>query len=339
MKSLVGQGIESRRETICGRPSSSCEDLGRSTTHKRATTTAPLRPPTSEIAAFSRECLKRGLAVVTVGFPATPIIKARGRRSRRVTVSRSRRISSGVTVSPLFRDERAAAVARATTARLRSVARATTPLSRRKDRTPSRRSRADGRSRDDDASSIRDWTASRARASASRPATSAPTSRSRSARSRRSPPDAPSARELLRAAVTPRRVSCERRPWWCERRPLLTCCATHAISRSPSSASFSTRSRPLAEPACAAADVTRREWAAGRRAGARRRCDPTTTARRTPRGAPPAVARADPTPPPLRDAREALGRAGDGTGLNARARNTRETPSVFGGAARTAGGI
>ena len=33
----------------------------------------------TKIAAFSRECLKRGLAVVTVGFPATPIIKSRAR--------------------------------------------------------------------------------------------------------------------------------------------------------------------------------------------------------------------------------------------------------------------
>lgn len=34
-------------------------------------------PP--KIAAFSRECLKRGLAVVTVGFPATPLIESRAR--------------------------------------------------------------------------------------------------------------------------------------------------------------------------------------------------------------------------------------------------------------------
>eukprot|EP00505_MAST-04D_sp_SCG-Rhode-Island_P003926 Stramenopile-MAST_4_protein_3926 len=33
----------------------------------------------TKIAAFSRECLKRGLAVVTVGFPATPIISSRAR--------------------------------------------------------------------------------------------------------------------------------------------------------------------------------------------------------------------------------------------------------------------
>ena len=29
--------------------------------------------------AFSRECLKRGLATVVVGFPATPIIESRAR--------------------------------------------------------------------------------------------------------------------------------------------------------------------------------------------------------------------------------------------------------------------
>jgi serine palmitoyltransferase len=29
--------------------------------------------------AFSRECLKRGLAVVVVGYPATPIITSRAR--------------------------------------------------------------------------------------------------------------------------------------------------------------------------------------------------------------------------------------------------------------------
>lgn len=33
----------------------------------------------TKIAAFSRECLKRGLAVVSVGFPATPIISSRAR--------------------------------------------------------------------------------------------------------------------------------------------------------------------------------------------------------------------------------------------------------------------
>lgn len=33
----------------------------------------------AKIAAFSRECLKRGLAVVVVGFPATPIIESRAR--------------------------------------------------------------------------------------------------------------------------------------------------------------------------------------------------------------------------------------------------------------------
>ena len=33
----------------------------------------------SKLAAFSRECLKRGLAVVVVGFPATPLILARAR--------------------------------------------------------------------------------------------------------------------------------------------------------------------------------------------------------------------------------------------------------------------
>ena len=33
----------------------------------------------TKIAAFSRECLKRGLAVVTVGFPATPLIESRAR--------------------------------------------------------------------------------------------------------------------------------------------------------------------------------------------------------------------------------------------------------------------
>lgn len=32
-----------------------------------------------KIAAFSRECLKRGLATVVVGFPATPIIESRAR--------------------------------------------------------------------------------------------------------------------------------------------------------------------------------------------------------------------------------------------------------------------
>lgn len=34
-------------------------------------------PP--KIAAFSRECLKRGLAVVVVGFPAVPVLLARVR--------------------------------------------------------------------------------------------------------------------------------------------------------------------------------------------------------------------------------------------------------------------
>jgi serine palmitoyltransferase len=33
----------------------------------------------AKIAAFSRECLKRGLATVVVGFPATPIIESRAR--------------------------------------------------------------------------------------------------------------------------------------------------------------------------------------------------------------------------------------------------------------------
>lgn len=33
----------------------------------------------TKIAAFSRECLKRGLAVVTVGFPATPLVESRAR--------------------------------------------------------------------------------------------------------------------------------------------------------------------------------------------------------------------------------------------------------------------
>ena len=33
----------------------------------------------TKIAAFSRECLKRGLAVVSVGFPATPVISSRAR--------------------------------------------------------------------------------------------------------------------------------------------------------------------------------------------------------------------------------------------------------------------
>ena len=33
----------------------------------------------AKIAAFSRECLKRGLAVVVVGFPATDLIKSRSR--------------------------------------------------------------------------------------------------------------------------------------------------------------------------------------------------------------------------------------------------------------------
>merc|ERR1711916_56649 len=32
-----------------------------------------------KLAAFSRECLKRGLAVVVVGFPATPVILSRAR--------------------------------------------------------------------------------------------------------------------------------------------------------------------------------------------------------------------------------------------------------------------
>jgi serine palmitoyltransferase len=32
-----------------------------------------------KIAAFSRECLKRGLAVVVVGFPATPLVLSRAR--------------------------------------------------------------------------------------------------------------------------------------------------------------------------------------------------------------------------------------------------------------------
>jgi serine palmitoyltransferase len=32
-----------------------------------------------KIAAFSRECLKRGLAVVVVGFPAVPILLSRAR--------------------------------------------------------------------------------------------------------------------------------------------------------------------------------------------------------------------------------------------------------------------
>jgi serine palmitoyltransferase len=31
------------------------------------------------VSAFSRECLKRGLAVVVVGYPATPIITSRAR--------------------------------------------------------------------------------------------------------------------------------------------------------------------------------------------------------------------------------------------------------------------
>ena len=33
----------------------------------------------TKIAAFSRECLKRGLAVVVVGFPAVPILNSRAR--------------------------------------------------------------------------------------------------------------------------------------------------------------------------------------------------------------------------------------------------------------------
>jgi serine palmitoyltransferase len=33
----------------------------------------------AKISAFSRECLKRGLATVVVGFPATPIIESRAR--------------------------------------------------------------------------------------------------------------------------------------------------------------------------------------------------------------------------------------------------------------------
>jgi serine palmitoyltransferase len=32
-----------------------------------------------KVAAFSRECLKRGLAVVVVGFPATTVVLARAR--------------------------------------------------------------------------------------------------------------------------------------------------------------------------------------------------------------------------------------------------------------------
>ncbi len=34
---------------------------------------------TSKVAAFSRECYKRGLAVVVVGFPAVPMLTARAR--------------------------------------------------------------------------------------------------------------------------------------------------------------------------------------------------------------------------------------------------------------------
>ena len=33
----------------------------------------------AKIAAFSRECLKRGLAVVVVGFPAVPLLESRAR--------------------------------------------------------------------------------------------------------------------------------------------------------------------------------------------------------------------------------------------------------------------
>ena len=33
----------------------------------------------TKIGAFSRECLKRGLAVVVVGFPATTLVKSRAR--------------------------------------------------------------------------------------------------------------------------------------------------------------------------------------------------------------------------------------------------------------------
>lgn len=33
----------------------------------------------TKIAAFSRECFKRGLAVVVVGFPAVPILESRAR--------------------------------------------------------------------------------------------------------------------------------------------------------------------------------------------------------------------------------------------------------------------
>ena len=33
----------------------------------------------SQLSAFSRECLERKLAVVVVGFPATPLIKSRVR--------------------------------------------------------------------------------------------------------------------------------------------------------------------------------------------------------------------------------------------------------------------
>ena len=33
----------------------------------------------TKIAAFSRECLKRGLAIVVVGFPAVPILMSRAR--------------------------------------------------------------------------------------------------------------------------------------------------------------------------------------------------------------------------------------------------------------------
>jgi serine palmitoyltransferase len=33
----------------------------------------------TRVAAFSRECLKRGVAVVVVGYPATPVIMSRAR--------------------------------------------------------------------------------------------------------------------------------------------------------------------------------------------------------------------------------------------------------------------
>ena len=57
----------------------SCSSVSALFEHSAAWVMPVLLYNPTKIAAFSRECLKRGLAVVTVGFPATPLIESRAR--------------------------------------------------------------------------------------------------------------------------------------------------------------------------------------------------------------------------------------------------------------------